>query len=301
MSYKVVMNDVQSPEYTIHVFDPASIKNLRITYHYPKYMDKADRTVNGMDGNIEALEGTTVDVSLIASSPLREGKLSLSNGKVIPMAASGNEVTGTIAVDKNGDYALLAADTHGTTIAPATRFLITALQPAPPTLEVVYPGIDTLVHPMEEIAFAVKIEATIGLKEVRLHSFYNSDAEEVQRITGRETGGPAISKLAEFTIDLEKRSNVRAGDTILFHFEAEDMKGQTASSDVYAVTVRALESFTAYGYHPVMPAHGYPGPALINVIGAAWDLHTKEKAMNAADFKSACEKIARALESPDGH
>ena len=56
----------------------------------------------------------------------REGKLSLSNGKVIPMTANGNEVTGTIAVDKNGDYALLAADTHGTAIAPASssRFFI---------------------------------------------------------------------------------------------------------------------------------------------------------------------------------
>jgi len=50
-----------------------------------------------------------------------------------------------------------------------------------------------------------------------------------------------------------------------------------------------------------MPAHGYPGPALINVIGAAWDLHTKESKMTPEEFKAACEKVARALEGPPGH
>ncbi len=299
VTYRVAMKDVESPEYTIHVFDPATIKNLRLTYHFPKFMEKPDHIVTGMDGNIEALEGSTVDIALLATGPLKSGKLALSSGEIVTMSATGNEVSGTITVDKPGDYSIVATDTRGASLAPPTRFSITPLKPLPPTLDVVYPALDSLVHPMEEIAFAAKVEGSVGLKEVRLHSFYNSEAEQVQRVSCRENDQPATMKLAEFVIDLEKRKNVQAGDTILYHFEAEDMKGQVSSSDVYSVTVRAIESFSAYGYHPVMPAHGYAGPALINVIGAAWDLHTKEKTMTPEEFKAACEKVARALE--DNH
>ena len=297
--YRVAMKDIESPEFTIHVFDPATIKNLRLTYHFPKFMEKPDHIVTGMDGNIEALEGSTVDVALIATGPLKSGKLALSSGEILTMTATGVEVSGTITVDKPGDYSIVATDVRGTVLSPPTRFSITPTKPLPPTLEIVYPTIDSLVHPMEEVAFAAKVESTLGLKEVRLHTFYNSEAESIQRVSCRENGEPAAMKLAEFVIELEKRKGVQAGDTILYHFEAEDMKGQISSSDVYTVTVRALESFSAYGYHPVMPAHGYAGPALINVIGAAWDLHNKEKTMTPEEFKAACEKVARALE--DNH
>jgi hypothetical protein len=180
-----------------------------------------------------------------------------------------------------------------------TRFLIRAIKDEPPTLEVVHPGIDTLVHPMEEIAFAARAQDTIGLKEVRLHSFFNLEKEAIQQIDCIEAGQPASDKLAEFVIDLEPRANIQKGDTILFHFEAEDTKGQVAASEVYAITVRPWESVSAYGYHPVMGAHGYAGPELINIIGAAWDLYTRRHTMPQDEFSREAEKIGRALEAPN--
>jgi hypothetical protein len=47
--------------------------------------------------------------------------------------------------------------------------------------------------------------------------------------------------------------------------------------------------------HPGAP-HGYGGPELINVIGAAWNLHSKRDTMPKPKFEAESEKIGRALE-----
>ena len=90
----------------------------------------------------------------------------------------------------------------------------------------------------------------------------------------------------------------KAGDTIVFHIEAEDTKGQVASTDMYTATVRPWETFSAYGYHPVMAPHAYPGAALLNVLGAAWELHTRREAMPKDKFNTESEKIGKVLEGP---
>jgi len=298
LEYRVAMREHQSPVFKIAVYDPATVKELRLRYKFPAYTGMQERTVSGMDGSIEAVEGTTVDVTLVASGPLRSGTLALDNGQSIPMKAAGSEATGTLAVSADGDYGIRATDTHNNALSFPARFPIRALKDEPPRLELVYPTMDEQVHPLEEAVFSAKAEDTVGLKEVRLHTFFNSEKEEIQRLPCTATGHVIKEKLAEFVVEMEKRPNAKAGDTIVFHIEAEDTKGQVTSTDVYTATVRAWETFSAYGYHPVMPAHGYPGPALLNVLGAAWELHTKRDTMPKEKFAKESEKIGRALEGP---
>ena len=71
-----------------------------------------------------------------------------------------------------------------------------------------------------------------------------------------------------------------------------------AASDVYAATVRKWETWMAYEGpgHPGAP-HGYGGPELINVIGAAWNLHTRRDALPKHRSNTESERIWRTLES----
>ncbi len=299
LEYQVEMAGNTSGIFKIGVFDRAEIKELRLTYRYPKYMGLADKTVSGMDGTIEAVEGTAVDVTLVASGPLKSGQVDVS-GQNLPMEIKGMEASATLNIIADGDYAVTGRDARGATLSFPTRFSIKAIHDDPPKIEIVYPTLDTEVHPMEEITFAAKAEDTVGLKEVRLLYYFNQEKEEVLRVPCASTTGVVKEKLAELMVPLKARGDVKAGDTILFHFEAEDLKGQVTSSDVYTIAVHPWESWSAYGYHSVMPAHGYGGPELINVIGAAWDLATKRASMSPEKFKQECEKIGRALEKPAG-
>jgi hypothetical protein len=131
-----------------------------------------------------------------------------------------------------------------------------------------------------------------------LHYYFNTDKEEVLRLPCTTQGHVVTEKLAEFVVELEKRPNTKTGDTVIYHLEVEDTKGQVSATDVYTAAVRPWESFAAYGYHPVMGPHGYAGPALLNVLGAAWELHTKRDTMPKEKFVKESEKIGRALEEP---
>ena len=298
MAYQVVIKGGESAVFRIRVIDPATVKHLTLTYKYPKYTLMPDKTVTGMDGSIEAVEGTRVLVTLAVTTSLRDGSLRLDDGRVIPMTVRGSEATGSLPIDRDGDYAIRATDAMGLSVDLPLRYAIRALKDEPPELEVVHPGIDSLVHPMEEVIFAARSTDAIGLKEMRLHAYYNLGKEEVFRIGCIEGGRALTEKLAEFLMDLETRKPAQAGDTILYHIEAEDTKGQVAASDVYTAAVRKWETWLAYGHpgHAGAP-HGYGGPDLINVIGAAWNLQTKRKALSEQKLNRESEKIGRALES----
>jgi len=300
LSYQVEMAGRESAVHTIRCIDVAQFRELRLVYHYPQYTRLPEKVVQGFDGNIEAVVGTRVDVTLIATGGLSSAYLVLDGGARLPMSVNGSEATVTISVDKDGEYMLAAADARGRAIEIPSRYAIRAIPDEPPKLEVVYPSIDKQVHPLEEAVFAAKAQDAVGLKEIRLHYFYNTEPEQIERVSCLEAGIPATERVAEMIVDLAaRRSPAREGDTILFHIEAEDTKGQVASSDVYAMTVRAYESFVPYGYHPVMGAHGYSGPELINIIAAAWHLHTRRHEMPPEKFNAESEKIGRALEPWD--
>ena len=297
LSYKVEMGSAQSQEYAVKVYDPTTIKNLKLVYHYPKYTELPDRTVAGMDGNIEAVEGTEVELAVQASESLRGGRLTFDAGPEAPMSAKNEEATAVIKISKNGGYGIEVVDKRGAAVRAPTRYAIHAIEDEPPTLEVISPAGDEQVHPMEEIAFVAKAEDTVGLKEIRLHTLYNSENEVVQRVACKEAGRPLNLKLAEFTLDMEQRTDVSPGDTILFHFESEDTKGQVTSSDIYSISVRPLEALSAY---EVMHGHPESEIEMLNVIAAAWNLRNKKATMSPEEFKKECEKIGRVLAPADG-
>lgn len=296
LEYRVAMKEHESSSFKVTVYDPATVKELRLVYRFPAYTGMNERTVTGLDGGIEALENTVVGVTLVATGPLSAGSLLLDNGKTISMQPAGNEVTGSLTVKADGEYGVRADDTHKKPLPFPARFPIRMLKDEPPKVELVYPTMDAEVHPLEEVVFSAKAEDTVGLKEVRLHYYFNTGKEEILRLPCTAPGHVVTEELAEFVVELEKRPNTKTGDTVIYHIEAEDTKGQVTATDVYTASVRPWETFAAYGYHPVMAPHGYAGPALLNVLGAAWELHGKRGTLPKDKFIKESEKIGRALE-----
>ncbi|MCW8129813.1 MAG: hypothetical protein KIS92_05610 [Planctomycetota bacterium] len=293
LAYYVAVGEEKSEKYHAKVFDPGVLKELRLTYRYPEYTKLPPATVTGFDGAIDAYEGTQVDVAVVASSRLAKGTLHLSGGTDVPMAANGNEASATLTLSKPGDYGIEAYDVHGKKIPVERRFSIRVRADEPPEMDLLHPAIDLMVHPMEEVVFAAEVKDDVGLKEVRLHFTYGVMNEEVLKLpcNGEKR------KVADFVLDLEKRANVQPGDSITFHLEAEDLKGQKAYTDVYQITIRLWESWSFYagGHHPGEP-HPPGDPELISVMGALWDLHTKKGQMTKEDFEKEMRRLSKNLE-----
>jgi hypothetical protein len=294
LAYRVVVGEDKSPQYRISVYDPGMLKELRVTYHFPDYLNQPPATVSGIDGRVDAMEGTKAEITVVSTSPLKNGTLHMSGGEDIAMGVKGPEAAGTFALTKNGDYGIEVYDIHGKKLPIDRRFTIRVRKDEPPEIELLHPAIDSMVHPMEEIVFAAEVKDDVGLKEIRLHYVYGTEKDEIQKLA---CGKGEKQKVADFVLDLEKRANVQPGDSILFHMEAEDMKGQVAFSDIYQITIRPWESwgFYAGGHHPGAP-HAPADPELISIMSTLWNLQTQKDKMPKEEFEKALRKLSRNLE-----
>ena len=73
MTYYVSSTGMRSPQYTISVVDVPRIEGLELTYHYPEWTSREDETFEL--GDINALQGTEIGLTVTTTSPLQEGRL----------------------------------------------------------------------------------------------------------------------------------------------------------------------------------------------------------------------------------
>jgi hypothetical protein len=295
--YKVAMGGAASPAFSINVYDPTVLKRVELVYHYPAYTRLPDATVTDNPA-IEAIEGTQVELHLIASAPLQSATLQVDSAGPQVLKVTDRQATATVAVDASGQYQLAATDLRGQAVVGLEEpWTIKAIPVPPPDLEVLYPATVGDVHPMEEIAFAVKAAHNVGLKELRLYTAYNTDDPVVQKIDYTQAPQNVRSAVGQFTVPLRKLAKVEADDTITFHLEAEDLKGQVTAGKFGVLTVRELELFERYLLHAAHPMGPHaPGLDLWLVVNSTHDLEAKRKALQAAQLKAQCAVIGKEIE-----
>ncbi len=175
-----------------------------------------------------------------------------------------------------------------------------AVSDNPPGIMLIYPAIDTAVHPLEQIAIGANAEDDVGIKEVRLVSTYGLEKQTIERHSCLPATGklPLKQVLAQFTVDLKKRQ-AQDGDVIIFHVEVEDLKGQTATTDPFLLTVRGYETMLAYANGNVGAGHnGQNHAAYVTLFGALHDLNARKDALTPEQYKAECQHIAEMFLPP---
>ncbi len=77
--YFLAAGDCRSPCYHIRVETAPAIAVDSVTYHYPPYTERADRTVK-QDGNLNAIDGTEVTLHATANTEIRSGSAEIDLG-----------------------------------------------------------------------------------------------------------------------------------------------------------------------------------------------------------------------------
>jgi len=291
-AYCVVMGAQRSPVYAITVYDRATVLDLHADYQAPAYAQEPPRTLKG--GDLEALSGSVAHLTLRGSVALGTAQLLCDDGTAITLTVHGDTAVGDVPIDHDGGYRLSACDARSRHALDglAAHYAIHAIIDQPPTLTLLYPALDEEVHPLATIAIAADVSDDVGLKDVRLVSAYGLEEprSEHRSCMLAATGRPARHLLAQFTIDLKQRP-VHLGDTIIFHVEAEDVKGQQVTTDPYVLKVRDYELMQTYvdGGHP--PGNGTASYATL--MGALHDLAARKAQLTAAQFHAECAHIAQ--------
>ena len=71
-----------SKHFKFRVVDLPSVKQMQVTYHYPKWTG-LKQVSEEQAGDLRALEGTDAELTVTMDGPLQEGMLALDDGKQV--------------------------------------------------------------------------------------------------------------------------------------------------------------------------------------------------------------------------
>ena len=80
VEYYVAAGPLLSPHYKVRVVDLPAVKSIRVTYQYPKWTGMEPVTEEH-SGDLRAIEGTNAAIEIEMDHPLKNGQLTLDDGR----------------------------------------------------------------------------------------------------------------------------------------------------------------------------------------------------------------------------
>ena len=261
LRYYVEAGGIHSDEFEVDVVAMPVVKNLKLTYHYPKWTGMKD-VIEDPGGDIIAVKGTEVEIQVETDKPLADGLIQVDDGREAEMAAAELKSAGRIEVLEDGRY-FIAAVYKGENVRISEDYFITLVPDRKPTIKAVHPGRDYQATSIEEVVVEVQAEDDFALSSVDL--YYSVNGNEMQRArlgTGRgakktrsahtfyleEMGEPASIALtaeeAEKTFEVDSGefpvANLVPGDVIAYYAVAKDHR-LSAQTDMFFVETRPFD------------------------------------------------------------
>jgi hypothetical protein len=235
LEYYVEAGGVRSNTYKLNVIDLPSIKNIRVTYHFPAWLGQKDE-VEDPGGDLRAVEGTNAEVAVKTDRPLTTGAILLDDGTKLPLRTGpeGNLFV-SVPIQKDGLYHFVAVE-NGEDVRLTNDYFIEAQKDQPPEIKITRPGRDFKATPIEEVTVAVDAKDDFGLKEVTLHYAVNGGPEKsvnVMKAPGvRSASGTAVIALEDY--------KVQPGDIVSLYATAKDAR-KTVNTDMFFIEAQPFE------------------------------------------------------------
>ncbi len=141
--YSVRSGEVESDRYTVGVIERPFVTGIKLDYRFPSYSGLLPRTVEENNGDITALVGTLVRVTVNASKPLEKADLVFESGTHVPLARLGaSSFTGDVRVRESTTYAIEILDADQLRNDAPPSYSIVAVKDEYPIVAIVEPGKD---------------------------------------------------------------------------------------------------------------------------------------------------------------
>ncbi len=250
-SYQFEAGAASSEAHTVKVCDPPLIKSMTATVSVPqsKGQGAATYTQQVNDGMLEVLPGSTIDLQVECTSPLREASMTAPGGQPVGQTPDGANSFGVrFPADRAGavEFKLTSADGIANREPQQLRLVLKGDEP--PGFKLLCPDGDCLATDVASIPITFEVTDDFGLEAVQ---FYCELPRRDPALLESRAAGGAKSMILTHTLELE-RCDVQVGDSILFYARATDIStGQRAgdansSSEVYFIEIRPYRQY----WHP---------------------------------------------------
>ncbi len=285
VEYYVQADHLTSRHFKVRVVDLPKVEQLKVTYHYPKWTGMAAVTEEH-GGDLRAIEGTNAELTVQMDHPLRNGQLTLDDGKQITLSGGeGNLYKGSIVMQKDGAYHVAALD-QGQPVRLSEDYFIATDKANPPQIAIDKPISDYRASPIEEVTIGVKASDDFGLNKMSLHYSVNGGPEKtidlLQKPGAKNADGTATLSLEDFKLI--------PGDLVSLYATAKDGHAE-ARTDMSFIQADPFEREFSQSQQMGGGSGGGGGG------GSQTDISKREKELIAETWKRQNEKTATPKDS----
>ncbi|NNK64795.1 MAG: hypothetical protein HKO98_16460 [Gemmatimonadetes bacterium] len=302
--YFVESDGIRSATHRITVADLPYVDRMQHEYRYPNYTGLEARIVEDA-GDIAALRGTAVGVTIQPTIPTASGRILLDDGTVVELdATEDGRLIATLDVRAEGFYSVELAMDDGTLVEASPRYTIDLLTDASPLVRFETPGRDSPASPIEEVFLEIQADDDYGVQEVVLVYSVNGQPEDSVRVY-RQSGAPLTELSVGHTLYLEDYE-VEPGDVISYYAIARDRQGTAGevSSDIYFLNIQPFrrefrEAEQQGGAPQGGGGGGGPGEERLSelqrqVVAATFNLDRDRERYDDAEFEESTTAVALA-------
>ena len=240
--YEISTATLRTRRYRVEALTPPRVLQVDLEYDYPSYTGLASR-VEEDGGDVFAPAGTEVRLRVYANKPIADGMLVLGDGRRVVLDTTTDNVSvAKFLVENDDSYRIVVTDNYGLTNRQGAEYFIRATFDRLPEVEVIRPGGDRTVTPLEEVTI-----------QVRADDDYRVDALElVYQVAGRpeqllsfDIPTSAATVTGMRTLYVEDLA-VAPGDFITYYARVRDvgLSGESTEmrSDIFFLEIRPFGS-----------------------------------------------------------
>jgi hypothetical protein len=252
-TYFVNSGSVRSNEYKLTVIDRPTVRMLRVNLAFPAYTSLPPRQLDDNIGDVTALKGTRVTVSVEASKDIAEARLVFHDGSETHLNVAGTKATGSLVLMKDRTYHLLIKDHEDITNAEPIEFSMKIIADAYPTASILLPGMNLDIAGNEKLNMLFRINDDYGFSALRLayklvQSRYEKPATEFTYIPIPIPDAVRTEGAVAYLWSLNRMSLVPE-DVVSYYievFDNDNISGpKSALSEIYTVRLPSLDEVFA--------------------------------------------------------
>ena len=219
MSFQAVSGHYASEAGKLKVVPDPAVGQLVLRYLFPDYTGLPEQVQEG-GGDIQALAGTQVRLSMRANVPLASARLRFEAGEEVPVAVvDGLKLRGELLVMQNDAYFIEVEDRHGLRNSRPPRYTVQVQPDAVPVVEVAEPGDGMEVDETTDLRIRYEATDDFGLQDAAL--VYLGPGGGEQRVPMHQGRFDSASVFETFTWHVQNWELPR-GDTLQFYVEVYD-------------------------------------------------------------------------------
>jgi hypothetical protein len=285
VEYYVTAGPLVSPHYKLRVVDLPSVKQVSVTYHYPRWTGMKSVTEEH-SGDLRAIEGTDAAITIHMDRPVTGGRLTLDSGQSLQLTGGKDNVYhASIHMEKDGAYHVAAID-DGQPVRLSEDYFIATDKALPPQVSIDRPAGDYRASPIEEVTIGANAADQFGLRDLDLHYSVNGGPD--QKVSLLKAPG-AKSADGKYVLSLED-FKLAPGDLVSIYATARD--GHSAGrTDISFIQVDPFEREFSQSQQMAGGGGGGSGG------GDQTEISRREKELIAATWKQENDKTATAKDA----